>query len=73
MAYISSLDRKRDYNNTLAYAKKVAKEEGEEKKSYEVVRNLILEFDFNDEQAAKAAEVSIDFVEKIRASLLKGK
>src|SRR5690606_7453309 len=73
MAYISSLDRKRDYNNTLAYAKKEGREEGEEKKNREFVRNLILEFDFNDAQAAKAAEVSIDFVEKIRASLLKGK
>ncbi|MBL1411541.1 hypothetical protein [Sphingobacterium faecale] len=28
MAYISSLDRKRDYNNTIALAKKEAKAEG---------------------------------------------
>ena len=34
MAYISSLDRKRDYNNTLAFAKQEAKAEGVEQKSY---------------------------------------
>ncbi len=47
------------------------REETEEKKSYKVVRNLILDFGFSDEQAAKAASVSIAFVEKVRAGLAK--
>ncbi|SEM05108.1 hypothetical protein SAMN05216436_101266 [bacterium A37T11] len=44
---------------------------GEEKKSFAVVENLIVDFGFTDEQAAKAGEVSIDFVKKVRASLAK--
>lgn len=47
------------------------KAEGEVKKSYDVVENLIVDFGFTDEQAAKAAEVSIDFVQKVRADLAK--
>jgi len=46
---------------------------GEEKKSYDVVENLIVDFGFTDVQAAKAAEVSIDFVQKVRADLAKKK
>lgn len=46
---------------------------GEVKKSYDVVENLIVDFGFTDEQAAKAAEVSIDFVQKVRADLAKKK
>lgn len=49
------------------------KAEGEVKKSYDVVENLIVDFGFTDEQAAKAAEVSIDFVQKVRADLTKKK
>jgi hypothetical protein len=49
------------------------KAEGEVKKSYDVVENLIVDFGFTDEQAAKAAEVSIDFVQKVRADLAKKK
>jgi len=44
---------------------------GEEKKSHAVVENLLLSFGFTDEQAAKAADVSVDFVKKIRAGLKK--
>ncbi|MFC6101519.1 hypothetical protein [Olivibacter domesticus] len=40
---------------------------------YEVVSNLILDFGFTDEQAAKAAEVTVDFVQKVRADLAKKK
>ncbi|GAA4778546.1 DUF4351 domain-containing protein [Olivibacter ginsenosidimutans] len=40
-----------------------------ESKNYEFVRNLILDFNFTDEQAAKASQTSIDFVQKVRAEL----
>ncbi len=46
---------------------------GEEKGKTEVIENLIVDFGFTDEQAAKAGEVSIDFVQKVRASLAKKK
>src|SRR5690606_17445921 len=73
MAYISSLDRKRDYNNTLAYAKKVAKaagrEEGEEKKSYEVVEQLLAAGRFTIAEIADYASVTVGFVEQVRDSL----
>ena len=68
MAYISSLDRKRDYNNTLAYAKKVAKKEGEEKKSYEVVENLLAAGRFTIAEIADYASVTVGFVEQVRDS-----
>jgi len=45
----------------------------EEKGKAEVVINLITKFGFTDEQAMNAAEVSHDFVKKIRASLKKKK
>ena len=45
---------------------------GEEKKSHAVVENLILELRLSDEQAARIAEVDVDYVKKIRAEL-KGK
>lgn len=51
--------------------KKRSEKKGEEKKSYDVVENLIIDFGFSDEQAAKAAEVPIDFVRKVRSALLK--
>jgi hypothetical protein len=50
-----------------------ATRQGEQKKSKEFVENLLLEFGFTDEQAAKAAKVSIEFVQKIRAKLDKKK
>jgi len=46
---------------------------GEAKKGYEVVENLILNFGFSNEQAASAAKVTIDFVQKVRADLAKKK
>lgn len=42
---------------------------GEAKKSQAVVENLILELGLSDQQAAKIAEVPVDFVAKIRAEL----
>lgn len=48
-------------------------EKGAEQKSYEFVKNLINKFGFTDKEAASAAEVSTDFVKKIRASLKKKK
>ncbi|SEL09083.1 hypothetical protein SAMN05421740_103465 [Parapedobacter koreensis] len=52
---------------------KQGEEKGAEQKSYEVVSNLILDFGFNDEQAARASQTSIDFVKKVRADLDKKK
>jgi predicted transposase YdaD len=44
---------------------------GEIKGKREVIENLITAFGFSNEQAAKAADVTVDFVEKVRASLSK--
>jgi len=44
---------------------------GEEKKNYEVVRNLILETRFSDAKIAQLAVVPVDFVQKVRAELAK--
>ena len=44
-------------------------QEGAAQKSEEVVRNLIVDLGLMDEQAAKIANVTIDFVRKVRAGL----
>lgn len=46
---------------------------GAQKKSYDVVENLIMELGLADEQIARIAAVSIDFVQKVRADLAKKK
>jgi endonuclease III len=46
---------------------------GEAKKSYNVVENLIMKLGLSDEKAAEIAEVSIDFVQKVRSALAKEK
>ncbi|HWV71115.1 MAG TPA: hypothetical protein VN040_05350 [Pseudosphingobacterium sp.] len=46
---------------------------GEAKKSYDVVENIIVKLGLSDEKAAEIAEVSIDFVQKVRADLAKKK
>ncbi|TAM97049.1 MAG: hypothetical protein EPN39_12235 [Chitinophagaceae bacterium] len=46
-------------------------EEGKEVKSYEVVKNLIVKMGMTDAQAADIAEVSVDFVKKVRRKLKK--
>ena len=48
-------------------------EKGAEQKSYNVVANLIQQLGFDDEAAAGVAEVSVDFVQKVRADLGKKK
>jgi len=52
---------------------KTAEEKGVVEGKAEVVINLITKFGFTDEQAMNAADVSHDFVKKIRASLKKKK
>jgi len=44
--------------------------EGEAIARHDFVENLILKFNFSDEQAAVAAEVSVAFVKKVRKELL---
>jgi len=38
-----------------------------------VVRNLLLELRFSDEKAAEIAQVTLDFVQKVRAELAEKK
>ena len=44
-------------------------QQGSIQKSFDFVKNLIIDFGFSDEQAAKAAEVSVEFVKKVRLAL----
>ena len=55
--------------NDFLYKKGETK--GEEKKSQIVVENLLSELGLSDEQAARIAEVPVEYVAKIRASLKK--
>jgi len=48
-------------------------ERGAEAKSYEVVKNLINELKLTDDIIARVAEVSLDFVQKVRADLARDK
>ncbi|WP_257669583.1 hypothetical protein [Parapedobacter tibetensis] len=48
-------------------------EKGEETKSYKVVANLIQQLGLDDQAAAGVAEVSTDFVQKVRLALQKKK
>ncbi len=63
--YDSSLKIKWDNQSVLDYAVSTATKEQQIK----VIKNLILQLGLSDEQAAGIAEVSIEFVKKIRASL----
>lgn len=69
MAYEASLKTKWDTQNAFDSVRR----EATEKRNFEFVKNLILDFGFSDEQAAKAAEVSINFVQKVRSDLAKNK
>lgn len=75
--YDASLKRKWDTAGALEYARREGEEKGIEKgaeqKSYNVVANLIQQLGLDDEAAAGVAEVSIDFVRKVRAALEKKK
>ena len=53
----------------IEIVKKQERQQGAEQKSYEVVKNLILELGLSDERAARIAEVTIDFVRKVRTEL----
>jgi predicted transposase/invertase (TIGR01784 family) len=61
------LDLKKQWDDYSAL--ETAKKEGGKEKSVEFVRNLILKFGFTDLQIVEAADVSLDFVQKVRASL----
>ncbi|SEK54044.1 Rpn family recombination-promoting nuclease/putative transposase [Parapedobacter koreensis] len=67
--YDTGLKRKWDSKAILDHAVK----EGAEQKSYTVVANLMQQLGLDDETAADVAEVSIDFVRKVRADLNKKK
>jgi len=58
-------------NKGVAKGEIIGVVKGEEKKSFEVVENLIVKHKFTDEQAAELAKVDIVFVEKVRAGLKK--
>lgn len=50
-----------------------ARHDGVLEKNKQIVRNLITKHGRTDEQIADVAEVSVDFVKKVRASLKKQK
>ena len=47
----------------------IGEKNGEEKKSHVIVENLIKELDLADEQIARIADVTIDFVSEVRLKL----
>ena len=57
--------------------KRQERQQGRQQERLEVktqtTRNLILKLDLSDKQIADVAEVSVDFVKKVRASLKKQK
>jgi len=71
MAYEASLKAKWDTQNAFDSVRREGKEEGKEEAGYQFVKNLIVKLGLTNEQAAEVAEVSIDFVEKVRADLQK--
>ena len=50
---------------------KKGKQEGRQEQTNILVANLLSEFSFSDEQAARAANVPIEFIRKVRAELEK--
>jgi predicted transposase YdaD len=59
--------------NDLWYRKgeEKGKIEGKQEQAQDVVANLLSEFSFSDEQAARAANVPVEFIRKVRAELEK--
>lgn len=53
--------------------RKAGIEEGIEKKSMEVIENLLFKLGLTDQQAAEIAEVPLSFVKKVRTTLNKKK
>src|SRR5690606_16280120 len=69
MAYEASLKAKWDTQNAFDSVRREALREGINEGKAEVVKNLLLDFGFTDEQAASAAAVPIGFVRKVRSAL----
>jgi len=79
--YDVALKRKWDNASVLESAKAEGKAEGKVEGKLEgkiegklegkaeVVKNLLLDFGFTDEQAAQAAQVSLSFVQQVRADM----
>ena len=75
--YDVALKRKWDNASVLESAKAEGKAEGKVEGKIEgklegkaeVVKNLLLDFGFTDEQAAQAAQVSLSFVQQVRADM----
>ncbi len=65
MGYISSIYHKRDYNNTIAYAKKEAMAEGARKKALETALNL-KNMDIPFDKIAKATGLSVEEIERLK-------
>ncbi|MBL1411524.1 hypothetical protein [Sphingobacterium faecale] len=69
MAYISSLDRKRDYNNTIAFAKKEAmakgEAKGERKKALETARKMLGK-GFSKEDILEITGLRIEEIEHLK-------
>jgi len=75
MSYESSRKAQWDYDNSIAYAEKKAlikgREEGFHEAKLSSVKSMILESNFSDEQIAKFLDISLEFVQNIRADLNK--
>jgi predicted transposase/invertase (TIGR01784 family) len=67
--YEDSLKNYRDLKNSLDTAREEGREEGEERKSFEIVKNLLLETDFPVAKIASVAGVTEDFVLKVKETL----
>ncbi|MBL1411443.1 hypothetical protein [Sphingobacterium faecale] len=65
MTYISSLYRKRDYNNTIAFAKREAMAEGEHKKALETARKMLGK-GFLKEDIQEITGLSIEEIEHLK-------
>lgn len=69
MAYISSLDRKRDYSNTIAYAKKEGIAEGIEKGERKKAIELALKFKkmgISIADISKGTGLTVEEIEKLK-------
>ena len=63
--YDISMRHKWDYDNTIDYAKKVAREEGRE----EIIRQLIFKTQMTDQQIADISGTEVDIIKSIREKL----
>lgn len=67
MSYISSLDRKRDYTNTLAYAKKEGQKEAEAKAYAEKIASAreLKKSGVSNEIISKSLGISLEVINKL--------